>query len=106
MFKMSSLYAMLASALGAQITPRDRVNPFARPSQPPEAARYWHAGKADPIQAAHIEAAAVKRARKAEKLDSLSYGELNQAHLCPIYQSGTLVGWTHPQNLNPFYVAK
>jgi len=47
---------------------RSRVNPFARSGHPPENPRYWHAGIADPIQAARIEAAAVKRARKAEKL--------------------------------------
>lgn len=106
MFKSAWLYTMLASALGAQIAPRGRVNPFARPSQPPEAARYWHAGNADPIQVARIEAAEVKRARRAKKLDSWSYGELNPAHLRSVYQSGTHVGWTHPKNLNPFYIAK
>lgn len=101
MFKLSSLYAMLASALGAQIAPRGRVNPFARPSQPPEAARYWHAGNADPIQAARIEAAAVKRARKAEKLTALTSRAtlFNRAHQPNVWNDVR-------QNLNPFYIAK
>lgn len=96
MFKLSSLYAMLASALGAQIAPRGRVNPFARPSQPPEAARYWHAGNADPIQAARIEAAAVKRARRADKLRMNASALPNRAHLLSYNRN----------SLNPFYVAK
>lgn len=101
MFKLSSLYAMLASALGAQIAPRGRVNPFARPSQPPEAARYWHAGTADPIQAARIEAAAVKRARKAEKLqrDTVRGRAYNRAHRFTD-------SFRYAESINPLYLAK
>lgn len=71
----------------------------------PNAARHWH-DPAEFYQSNALEAAVLKRRRRAEKLDSLSYGELNPAHLRSIYQSGTHVGWTHPQTLNPFYVAK
>lgn len=108
MFKLSSLYAMLALALGAQIAPRGRVNPFARPSQPPEAARYWHAGSADPIQAARIEAAAVKRARRADKLHEYSMRGMfeNRAHRDCVMIAHDELQLQYPNRLNPFYLAK
>lgn len=51
---------------------------------------------ADPIQAARIEAAAVKRARKAEKLER---NALSSSYHNPCLNARL-------SNLNPFYVAK
>lgn len=51
---------------------------------------------ADPIQAARIEAAAVKRARRADKLRMNASALPNRAHLLSYNRN----------SLNPFYVAK
>ena len=94
MFQLSSLYAMLASSLGVSATPERTY----RNSRPTGAALR---NPADPTQAARIEAAAVKRARRAEKLTALmSRATLfNRAHQPNVWNDVR-------QNLNPFYVAK
>jgi hypothetical protein len=100
MFKLSSLYAMLSAALGVNATPtRTYLN-----SRPTGAALR---NPADPVQAARIEAAAVKRARKAEKQSYQAMRTLNGMHavICAAYAKHE-VGFACPLNLNPFYVAK
>lgn len=67
----------------------------------PRAARHWH-NPADPVQAARIEAAAVKRERKARKL-AANTGRAtfhNRAHGIHCIA----VAWK--QFLNPTYIAK
>lgn len=98
-------HAWLRPTYQRQYNGKRQVRAAFKLSGRPTDKRHWH----DPTefyQSNALEAAVMKRLRRAEKLDSLSYGELNQAHLRSVYQSGTHVGWTHPQTLNPFYVAK
>ena len=89
MFKLSSLYAMLSAALGVNATPTRTY----RNSRPTGAALR---NPADPIQAARIEAAAVKRVRRALKLER----DTEQSALRNNCINARL------SNLNPFYVAK
>lgn len=73
----------------------------------PKRARYWH-NPADPIQAARIEAAAVKRARRAKKVerDTNQSWTGNYAHHAAFHRMDDATGYLLPLNLNPFYVAK
>lgn len=64
---------------------------------------------ADPIQAARIEAAAVKRALRADKLqrDALESRNSNRAHLATkLDKTRMLKNYDLPNRFNPFYVAK
>lgn len=63
---------------------------------------------ADPIQAARIEAAAVKRARRADKLerDSNQSWKGNYTHHAAFHRLDDATGYILPLNLNPFYIAK
>lgn len=64
---------------------------------------------ADPIQAARIEAAAIKRARRADKLqrDALESRNSNRAHIATrLDKIRMLKSYDLPNRFNPFYVAK
>lgn len=87
MIGLKYLYAMLAGAFSGQpaLNTKGR-RPIGSQLRNP----------ADPVQAARIEAAAVKRARRAEKLRMTASALPNRAHLLSYNRN----------SLNPFYIAK
>lgn len=102
MIGMTTLFAMLAGVLGGNARPtRDYAK--RRP------VGFQLRNPADPVQAARIEAAQVKRQRKAEKRVQSANNHWNRNY-CHHDGFRKLVGGPlqaiAPASLNPFYVAK
>lgn len=70
----------------------------------PRTARHWH-NPADPVQAARIEAAAGKRAARADKLHHFaSRAAVRNPTICILGRYGALESFR--KNLYPTYIAK